>query len=486
MLFRSKFVLLSNVQNVGAVFNQINTIKNLESDSIVMLLDGDDWLFHENDIFDYYNNLYLDGTDFSYGSCWSLVDNIPLISQPYPQEVIDNKSFRSHQFNWGLPYTHLRTFRKKLIDGIDESVFKDDSGNWFRAGGDVATFYNIIERATKITTVTRIVYVYNDVNPLNDYKINGTEQTKNANYIKKGTQNKMKKILIAIPTAKYIESDTFKSIYDLDVPEGYETEFQYFYGYNIEQIRNLISSWAVKYDYLFSVDSDIAFEKDTLVKMLNHDKDMVSGLYIQRIPGQHILELYRDGKGNIPYEEIAHKGLVQVDGCGFGCVLIKSDVIRSIGYPQFVYKSALDHKDTISEDVYFCTKAREKGFKIYADTSILCRHIGSSIFDIKHIPAPVENNQTEIDRLRELGSQWLIPRAHYEYLIHMKDNLNKKPKVIFDIGACVLHWTKLAKLVWPDSQYYAFESMEASEQIFIENSIPYCIATLGEIGRAHV
>ena len=61
-----------------------------------------------------------------------------------------------------------------------------------------------------------------------------------------------------------------------------------------------------------------------------------------------------------------------------------------------------------------------------------------------------------------------------------------RSKVIFDIGACVLHWTKLAKLVWPDSQYYAFESMEASEQIFIENSIPYCIATLGDIDGREV
>ncbi len=32
----------------------------------------------------------------------------------------------------------------------------------------------------------------------------------------------MKKILIAIPTARYIEAETFKSIYDLEVPEGYD------------------------------------------------------------------------------------------------------------------------------------------------------------------------------------------------------------------------------------------------------------------------
>ena len=60
----------------------------------------------------------------------------------------------------------------------------------------------------------------------------------------------MKTILIAIPTNKYIEPETFKAIYDLEIPEGYTTTFQYFYGYQVDQIRNLIANWAVKYDYL--------------------------------------------------------------------------------------------------------------------------------------------------------------------------------------------------------------------------------------------
>ena len=43
----------------------------------------------------------------------------------------------------------------------------------------------------------------------------------------------MKTILIAIPTNKYVEPETFKSIYDLIIPDGYRTEFQFFYGYQI-------------------------------------------------------------------------------------------------------------------------------------------------------------------------------------------------------------------------------------------------------------
>ena len=196
-----------------------------------------------------------------------------------------------------------------------------------------------------------------------------------------------KRILIAIPTAKNIETDTFKSIYDLEVPEGYETQFQYFYGYNIDQIRNLIAHWAQNYDYLFSVDSDIAFERDTLKKLLSHDKDIVSGLYIQRKHNEHTLEVYEHngfgGVSNIPYEKIKEQGLVEIASCGFGCVLVKSEVFRTVGYPQFEYHSAIDHANTVSEDNDFCTKARNKGFQIWADTSIKCRHMGSHCFQVE-------------------------------------------------------------------------------------------------------
>ena len=289
-----------------------------------------------------------------------------------------------------MPYTHLRTFKQGLIADIPDTNFQDAEGNWFKAGGDGSTFYSLIEAAdpAKVKCLQEVVYNYNDASPYNDYKINSQEQTRNAAIILSKMTQPKKKILIAIPTARNIEPDTFKSIYDLDVPDGYTTEFQFFYGYNIDQVRNLIADWVVKgYDYLFSVDSDIAFAPDTLKKLLAHDKDMVTGLYIQRKPGQHILEVYEHnqtgGVANIPYGKIAGMGLVEIASCGFGCVLVKAAVMRAIEYPHFKYHSAIDHKNTISEDVDFCKKALAKGFKIWADTTIHCRHIGQSTFTVE-------------------------------------------------------------------------------------------------------
>lgn len=181
---QSKFYLINNGQNVGAVANHYRVIELIKQKDILMIIDGDDWLVNDPNIFHMYNNLYHDGAEFTYGSCWSVVDNIPLIAQPYPPEVKASRDYRNYKFNWNMPYTHLRTFDSKLVEDLKPSDLMVD-GNWPRAGGDTALFYYLIEAADpdKVICVPEIVYNYNDANPINDYKVNGTEQTATANRV---------------------------------------------------------------------------------------------------------------------------------------------------------------------------------------------------------------------------------------------------------------------------------------------------------------
>lgn len=386
---QSKFTLINREQSYGAVYNQVDVIRKLQNNEIVILLDGDDFLANRTDILSLYNEIYNQGAEFTYGSIWSQADRIPLIAQPYDDFTRQHRNYRSVRFNWYIPYTHLRTFRKYLINNIPDTEFQDNKSQWFRAGGDVAVFYALLEQARPeaVHVINDIVYIYNDNLNNNDFRSNSDEQSRNAQMIIKGEhRNKVnKRVLIAIPTAKYIEPTTFKAIYDQQRPKDVEVDFQFFYGYNVDQVRNLIAHWAVNgYDYLWAVDSDISFPPDTLRRLLEHNRDVVSAVYRQRIPGTYVVELYEKnnngGVSNIPWENLRDRGLVEVDACGFGCVLIKSDVLRAVGYPQFEYHSAINHEHTISEDVDFCRKARDRGYKIYADTSILCDHYGQIIF----------------------------------------------------------------------------------------------------------
>jgi FkbM family methyltransferase len=474
---KPKLNVTVNLTNKGAIFNQLNAVKEfVKDDDIVILLDGDDWLVNNNTIFHYYNDLYNQGYEFTYGSMWSVVDNIPLISQEYPKHVKENKSYREHLFNWRIPYTHLRTVLGKHIKNLDESKFKDENNNWMRSGHDNPLFYELIERvdSNKIYCNREIVCNYNDANPLNDYKIRGEEQNRNAELSYRKPEKLKKRILLAIPTNKYIESETFRSLWNLEVPDGYELEFQYFYGYQIDQIRNLIAHWAVAYDYLFCVDSDIVVPKDALVKMLKADKDIISGLYIQRIPDRQILEIYLQapfGATNANFDDVKNSGIIEIAACGMGCCLINSNVIRRMEYPHFVYKSAIDHAHTFSEDIYFCFKARELGFTVWADTSIRCDHIGQTTFSLPKHTEPVFSKEKYIN---EVASMDLLPGDYVEYM----KNMNINPKVIYDIGACVLHWTNKAKDIWKDAEYYLFDANPDVEPVLAKSGNPYWIDVL--------
>ena len=81
--------------------------------------------------------------------------------------------------------------------------------------------------------------------------------------------------------------------------------------------------------------------------------------------------------------------------------------------------------------------------------------------------------------LRDLGNQRLIPRTHIEFLMQLKEQ-GVNPKVVYDIGACVLHWTNEAERIWPDTKYIAFEAMDASEFLFKEKGMNYSIGVLSD------
>lgn len=68
-----------------------------------------------------------------------------------------------------------------------------------------------------------------------------------------------------------------------------------------------------------------------------------------------------------------------------------------------------------------------------------------------------------------------IPPNHVNYLRSLKES-GFEPKVIYDIGSCVLYWTKVAKQFWPDAKYILFDAFQAAE--FLYKDYDYHIGVL--------
>ena len=66
--------------------------------------------------------------------------------------------------------------------------------------------------------------------------------------------------------------------------------------------------------------------------------------------------------------------LIEVDAVGTGVMLIKNKVFKELDKPYFFYEADR------SEDIMFCQACRQKGIRIYVDTTLKCGHIGEEIF----------------------------------------------------------------------------------------------------------
>lgn len=73
-----------------------------------------------------------------------------------------------------------------------------------------------------------------------------------------------------------------------------------------------------------------------------------------------------------------------------------------------------------------------------------------------------------IENLKLIKDIDFLPKDHSNFLFKLKNKWNFNPKVIYDIGSCVLHWEKNAKLVWPTSEFILFDAFEPVE-IFYTN-----------------
>lgn len=129
-------------------------------------------------------------------------------------------------------------------------------------------------------------------------------------------------------------------------------------------------------DYLFFIDSDMVLPNDTLKRLVEHDKDIVSGMYFHKKPPFAPVVYSKNEKGTFDViMDYPKDQLIEVDGVGMGICLIKRGVFEKLGDKCFDVLPASDENPVINgEDFAFCYRAKRAGFKIYVDTGMQALH----------------------------------------------------------------------------------------------------------------
>ena len=167
-----RFTLIKNDTNKGPLGNayEAAVIHNpdQEGDNVVVILDGDDF-FYSKDTLNILNEAYTkEGCWMTYGSYINLSDKKRgKFSRQVPQAIIENNLYR--QSEWCT--SHLRSYKLNLLKKVVKNDLLDEEGNYFKAAGDLALMFLLLELSgDRASFVEDILYVWNDLNEMNEHK----------------------------------------------------------------------------------------------------------------------------------------------------------------------------------------------------------------------------------------------------------------------------------------------------------------------------
>lgn len=163
-------------------------------------------------------------------------------------------------------------------------------------------------------------------------------------------------VIICTPTRDSISSGTAFDLIQL-IKKHPEAYFSVSQGTILPAQRTGLVKEAIErhFGHILFIDSDMRFPEDLYEKLKAHNKDIVGVNYRHR----------QGNKWAIGKPSTMMKGLEEVDVIGFGAILIRTEVFVLTEAPWFA--TPYDGQGFVGEDVFFCRKAKEAGYKIFVD-----------------------------------------------------------------------------------------------------------------------
>lgn len=140
-----------NSEKKWEVRNVLEMIHQCQDNDIICRLDADDWLT-DLDIITILNHKYEnEGFDAVWTAHrWGFTGMN--ISGPLPDDA------NVYQHPWVS--SHFKTFRKSLIDNVDDQNFRGEDGNYFKRIGDQAIYLPVLHLAKKRQFLPIVAYHY--------------------------------------------------------------------------------------------------------------------------------------------------------------------------------------------------------------------------------------------------------------------------------------------------------------------------------------
>ena len=181
--------------------------------------------------------------------------------------------------------------------------------------------------------------------------------------------------MLAIPHTGEIRTELFLGI--LKMMTTKKDNVTIFAPLNIphDHNRNVIVKEFLSTDieWLIMVDSDVVIPQN-LLDLVTKGKPIISGrVVVHKNKANYLMALLEKDGRLLPLKELNTPQ--QVDAVGTGCIAIHRSVLEKLEPPYFKFVYDKDGLVIYGEDFYFCKKAIEAGFEIWATPEIDCYHV---------------------------------------------------------------------------------------------------------------
>ncbi len=189
------------------------------------------------------------------------------------------------------------------------------------------------------------------------------------------------KVLIAVTTGEYARRADFYDYHNLLIKPPNSLVLLN-HGRSPARGRNMCIDAAIENGctHVLLCDDDMAYKPNALLQLLEHDKDIVTGLYYSRAyPHQPIVFdlVDQDGAAFPMYMVGNEPRLVPIKAAGLGFVLIKTEIFKRLEKP-YVRLGELNQEEWC-DDIGFFKRVREAGIQSYCDMEAMIGHMGTMI-----------------------------------------------------------------------------------------------------------
>jgi hypothetical protein len=203
--------------------------------------------------------------------------------------------------------------------------------------------------------------------------------------VNKKTVKKPIKVMVAIPNEGLITQDLAMQLVAMMaesfIDKKYIIDMRFSKVTNIDYNRNVITKLFLQTDnqYLLMMDYDNPCLKNPL-DLLSLKKDiMIYPTFMLKTnenqePVINYNVFLKEGKMYRTQRMTPKKPLMEYDAGGTGCILIKRKVLENLDAP-FLSKMKKDGTRDVGSDLWFCERARRKGFEIWAHWDYACKHM---------------------------------------------------------------------------------------------------------------